>query len=461
MKLKERIALFSEKAKVSFGRFPVAFANVAVFFLLLMFSAWTEEINDITAKLIILSACSGVFSAVSALFAESGTVKYGHIKEIMIIASVLLEAVLFVLSLVLKDEVYVRVTLGILFAFVVLGVYFIARKGKELTHTAHTVKNVAFSFFVGLVLLVGFLICFFAFTTLVYDNYSFTDKILYTILIVCATVVPALILIFIPAKDAPDTVPGKGYKGVTVYAGLSIYFLLTAILYMYMVRILVSFELPSGGINPFVTIASAAYIFLVFALGAYERDSAYVRFFMKFGGYFMIPLVIIQCTALGIRLMHYGLTAARFASICFIVVTVLFILGSIFRNKIGLGIPCVAASVIILAVTITPFNIISIPLWNQACILENALTESGMMKDGVIDLEVEISDEYHEKISGAYRYILDYSDKLPEYLKSDPVLLDSFDENFGWYNRYENNIIKYCSYHNEDFGFELTDISEY
>ena len=461
MKICERFGLFAEKAKVSLGRFPVAFANILLFFILLLVSVWTEEMSDDIAKMLLLTTCAGVFSAGFAIVAELLNKDSGKTKSIMIVVSVTLEAVLFGLSLFLKDLVYVRVILGILIASLAGCMYLISRKGKELSYMAHTLKNTAFSAFVGLVLLVGGLICYAAFVTLIYDNYRIEDKLFFTILVFCVSVVSALVLIFIPSKDAHCENPGKGYKGVTVYAGLTLYYILTAILYMYMVRILISTELPSGGVNPFVTTASAAYIFLVFALGCYEKDSAYARFFMRFGGYFMIPLVIIQCVTLGIRLYYYGLTVSRMISICFIIITVLFIAGSVFRNKIGLGVPCLAASVIILIVTLTPFNVVSIPLMNQEHILTSTLEGSGMLKDGSLDLNAEISTEQYEKIKGAYRYLRDYGDELPDYIASDSEIYSNFDEKFGYRYSRENDIITYCHYYNEEFAYEMTDISEY
>ena len=461
MKIREKFGLFVGKAKTSLGRFPVAFANVALFFILSLVSVWTEEMNDDIAKMLLLTTCAGVFSTGFAIFAEFLDKDGEKAKSIMIIVSVALEAVLFGLSLFLEDLVYVRVILGILVASAFCCMYLVSKKGKELSHMAHTLKNTAFSAFVGLVLLIGGLICYAAFVTLIYDNYMIDDKLFFTILVFCVSIVPALVLIFIPSKDAPCKNPGKGYKGVTVYAGLTLYYILTAILYMYMVRILVSAELPSGGVNPFVTTASAAYIFLVFALGCYEKDSAYVRFFMRFGGYFMIPLVIIQCVTLGIRLYYYGLTTSRMISICFIIITVLFIAGSLFKNRIGLGIPCLAASVIILIVTLTPFNVVSIPLMNQEHILTSTLEESGMLKNGSVDLDVEISTGQYEKIKGAYRYLKDYGDELPDYIAYDSEIYNDFDEKFGYRYIRDNNIITYCHYYNEEFAYEMTDISEY
>ena len=462
MKIKEKFINLKEKTKKSSGRFPVAFVNIAMCFVLLLVCVWTEEMNDVMAKLIFLTGCSAVFSAGTVLAYECFGVKKEKIPWFVAVCPILLEAVLFVLSFILEDAVYLRAMTGILIATVFLCFYFITQKGKLLSNMASSIKNSAFSAFVSLVILVGGLICILAFVTLVYNNYSFTDKIIFTLLSFCASIVPALILVYLPSVYSPDEKPGKGYKGVTVYAGLSIYFVLSAILYLYLVKIIFSTELPSGGVNPFVTTASAAYIFFIFAIGIFEEDNAYVRFFTKFGGYLMIPLVIVQCITLGIRIYHYGLTAARVISICFIIVTVMFIAGSVIRKKIGLGLPCIAAAVITLAVTCTPFNIDSIALYNQKAILKNALTESGMLKDGVIDLNAEISDEQHGKISSSYRYLTDYSDNLPEYLGSDEQLKQDFDNEFGYGYTREENYLKYCHYINtKDFASDFIDISEF
>ena len=52
MRIREKFELFAEKARASLGRFPVAFANVALFFILLIVSVWTEELTDDVAKVL-------------------------------------------------------------------------------------------------------------------------------------------------------------------------------------------------------------------------------------------------------------------------------------------------------------------------------------------------------------------------------------------------------------------------
>jgi len=460
MKIRERFTAFIQKAKSSLGRFPVSFANTFLFFLFTLVSIWSQEMNDDVAKLLLVFACSAVIATAVSLGFECFYDKFGNTKYLSAAGSILAELVLFVLSQFLEERVLLRVAAGLIMSGFVMSFYFISKKGKAMSFMAKALKNAAFSCFVGFVVFVGGFICILAFDTLVYSDYNFTDKLMFTHFLLCAVLVPSLLLILLPAKDEPEDNPGKGYKAVTVYAGLSLYFILSAILYLYIIRILISGELPSGGVNPFVTMASAAYIFLVFAISGYEGENSYVKFFSKFGGYLMIPLVIVQCVTLGIRIAHYGLTAPRVISICFIAITIMFIAGSVFRNKFGFGIPCIAASVIVLIITATPFNYESLALYNQEHILTSTLEKSGMLKDGVIDLEAEVSKDEHNRISSAYCYIVE-NGELPGYLTSDSTLLYDFGEKFGYGYDRRNDIISYCYYDNTEFASEMTDISEY
>ena len=462
MKLRQSIINLKEKTKNSKGRFPVSFANIVMFFILLLFSVWTEELNDNVAKLILLSICSGVFSATAVLFCECNFTKNEKLPKFISIGCISAEVILFVLSFILDYTDYIRSLTGIIIASLAISFYFITKRGKSLSYMADSIKNTAFSALISSVILVGGLICIFAFDALVYSNFNFTDKIIYTLLSFCASIAAALILVYLPSVSSCEEKPGKGYKGVIVYAGLSIYFLLSAILYLYIIKILIPAELPSGGVNPFVTIASAAYIFFIFAAGVFEEDTAYVKFFMKIGGYLMIPLVTIQCIALGIRVWHYGFTSARVLSVCFIIVTVLFIVGAIFRKKIGLGLPCIITAVVALVVTCTPISYDNIALWNQNAILENSLEESGMLKNGVLDLSTEISNDHKKNISSAYRYIIRNSDTLPEYI--DESVESQFDELFNNYyiSDYDEdyNAILWCNY-DSYFAQQTFDISNY
>ncbi len=443
-------------------RFPAVFLNVAVLWLvsfcMIVFEIDDEPIFYFTLSLV----CSSIITTALYLFAEFKGKSGDKIwKNCIFGLDIIIVATLYALFFHIDIEFYAYALVGVSFAALIFGIYLLTDLTRKLGASAHFLKNLAFSMFVSTVVLLGGLLCIGAFIMLIYD---FNDSYKLFLILLDSTAILS-VLIFLSSLTKPKEEleqPKKIYKAVLVYAELIIYFVLTAVLYLYLFKTLfITTELPSGAVNPYVTAASVAFILNIFAVGCFKDTSRLAGFFMKYGGILMLPLIAMQCYALGIRLYHYGLTTARMLSVCFIAVTLAFALGT-FVKRIGLGKPLILAAIISLIITVTPFNIINVPVWQQSYSLKSLLYENGMIaENGEIIKNSELDTETKEKILDIHLYLRQNCDDAPAFLKNRE----------DWRNGYElfgfdiHTVIEetqkqeYCSYHNT--YTEVFDISEY
>ncbi|MBQ1826468.1 MAG: DUF4153 domain-containing protein, partial [Erysipelotrichaceae bacterium] len=218
------------------------------------------------------------------------------------------------------------------------------------------------------------------------------------------TVNGLLILSYIPKKDSELPVP-KAYSIIVNKVGLWIYFGLIAILYLYLGKIIITFQMPNGRINWFASLAMLFYCF--FYLSCQGRRNALETFFANYGGFIMIPILAMQAFAVYIRVSAYGLTTLRYLSILLDVVGISFVLTSFTKAPVRLAILVMALAVLI--AFIGPLNILDVPFRNQRSIFNSTLERNGMLVDGKIVASDKVSEEDREIIRSTYDY-LRYSD---------------------------------------------------
>lgn len=177
-----------------------------------------------------------------------------------------------------------------------------------------------------------------------------------------------------------------------------------AIIYMYMLKIGVSHEVPSN-----VIFRITAALFMVSApswtiICSYKAKNVYEKIFNILPLLFL-PFVILQCYSVGVRIADYGLTPIRYLGVVLIICEIAYILAYYFkREKIHLVMPLIV--VVIWIVLLAPG------------INMDKLSESTQIARVKEYFKVEdISDltkEQKEKITNAYYYLyyLDNGDEI-------------------------------------------------
>lgn len=125
----------------------------------------------------------------------------------------------------------------------------------------------------------------------------------------------------------------KVWKVLLAYVGLPTYLLLLGVLWTYLAKCVVTWNLPNGQINWLVTTASV--LWMIFHLMLAGLDGRPIRLFRRWGALLILPLIVLQICALQIRIAAYGLTPSRYASVLFVVFVILFALVVLIRRRVA------------------------------------------------------------------------------------------------------------------------------
>lgn len=343
---------------------------------------------------------------------------------------------------------------GIIIASITFTVALLFDEGNKLVLIPHLVKSLLFSVLVGGILSAGISICLWAFYELIYDFDG--DIFLVANLLIWLVGVVNLFLAYLPKKDDEIKLP-KLFKVIAANVALPIYALLMAILYVYLAKIIITWNMPVGQINWFASFATLFFVFFLFCVRQYEDK--FTKLFVKFAGWFVIPVVIMQLIAIYERVSAYGLTTPRTISLILVAVGIIFAVVSILGKKVEKVLW--AVGIIVLLFTLTPkFNIIDMPVASQVGLLEEYLVKNDMLADGKITANAKIDEKDKERIRSAYNYLVRSEGKLPEWV--DVVDTDQFKTVFGFERYdYDNEEWEHYSYGCDSAAGRLFDIASY
>ena len=454
MKLKEFFKNFFLRIKEGISRFLVAFICSVVLFLTVSFEIIFETNSDeIIVPLCMAFAFGAVFSVLLKITEEYFN-RFKIKRALQYALSIVATFVCFILVKLNYESLYMIMAYSGIMIALVCFIFYVLMRGKNRNLVFP--KLVASLIFTGAVcgiLSAGLSTCIAAFQSLIFDwddsykVYEIVNLFVWTVGYI------NIFLSFVPQKDKEVT-QSKIFKAFVLFAGLPLYMLLITILLVYLAKIVITWNMPVGEINWFASFASLFFIFFLLSVMQYEEKAA--KLFAKFGGYLLIPVLIMQAIAVFERINAYGLTTPRTVSLVLIVISAMFIGASLITpkhmNKIAL-----ASGIIVLIVTVTPLNVIDMPIASQTDILKEVLMANNMLKDGKVIPNENISDNDAEKILSAYSYLKYDAEKLPDFI---PDSTKSTKELFGvenslGYRDWDNRI--YCYFETK----EAIDITGY
>ena len=280
-------------------------------------------------------------------------------------------------------------------------VFYVLYKNRENQYIfSHYIKT---NFIVGIfafVVYMGFLVSLLAFHFLIFNFNNIWKLVTILSILLLFLFQYVLFISYVPKKDEVVEVPNT-YRVIIHKALFFLYLLLIGILYLYILKIILTLNMPIGKLNWFGSFALLFYVF--FYLSVDESDGKIQTLFKKQGAFLLMPVLSIQLFAIVIRVNAYGLTTARFMSIVLVLVAVVFMVVSLLKLPIRyafLGVPVIA-----LLFTCTPLNIYDVPNRNQEHRLIKVLEEAGAIKDGKLDETVTLNDWQKEEVFAAYDYL--------------------------------------------------------
>ena len=246
------------------------------------------------------------------------------------------------------------------------------------------------------------ILCLLAFDKLIYK----VDYKLYLDFWICgwAVLAPVGMLSLLPERDDNENESDRA-TAFLFWILLPASLLLLAILYLYLGRILTTRSMPSGELNWFGSVALAAYVFFWLSLRGLTRQ--FFRLFIRWGWALLLPVLAMQIVGIAIRYHAYGLTAPRYAGMITLSFGVVaLILAAFKRGSLWLFIYIAASGLIF---TVSPLNIIDVPIRNQEARLKAVLEKNGLLKgDELLPMppDFKLSDEDAKTIVGAWNYLV-------------------------------------------------------
>lgn len=251
---------------------------------------------------------------------------------------------------------------GIITALVFASFYFLFEKQRvNLNIKSLVLPNAVIAFLIAGIasscLMTGAAIVLWAVKSLIFDFDSMIPWIV-TASFAYLFFAPNLFIAYLNRSVEEITIP-KAFKVITNYVLLPLALVLLAVLYAYLVKCLVTLKMPVGKLNPFVSIATAMFLFFYFVTG----DE--IRIWHKWGAILFAPLVVLQIIAFALRISAYGFTPLRVASLFYIIASIAFLVLPFVQNGRYMGYVYLLFAAFALLATCTPLNVTSCTVRNQ------------------------------------------------------------------------------------------------
>lgn len=450
MKFNEIIKSMTSDILKGISRFTASFAITLALFLLQSYCIIVDYQVTIVKELIFALAMGLFFSVLFVLICERVKTKIN--KVIPSILSVVPIVICYLTAHIMgySSEYFIMGYYGIIIALVCFIMCLLFTDENSLLLVPHIVKSIFFTGIICAVISVGISICIAAVQNLVFNFNDFYKVYFIVNLFIWLVMFVNIFLSYLPKKDEQIVIP-KLFKTIVVNAALPVYILLMIILYVYLVKIIITRNMPVGQINWFASFASLLFVFFAFSVRQYKDKLPAV--FTKLIGFFIIPVVIMQLVAIYERVSAYGLTTPRIISLILVAISIIFAVFSILGKK--LEHVFWAVGIITLIFTLIPsINVIDLPKKSQISLLESYLNKNGMLEGGTIIKNNNVSDYDKERIVSAYNYLWDAAGKKPQWIEKSEG--NNAYEIFGF--DYETTKNTFSYYMSED---KYIDISDY
>ncbi len=390
------------KTKESFMKYPVSFVGIILYTLFITIFIDEDIIpNDI---LLYITISTGIFVALTINIENIELKK--KTKIIYDISAALIAIVCGIVSSLLKIYDGVSLTaryysLFLVTLFLVLILCFIYTSFKKqkrnfIEYFKHVFFNITELLFKYGVLAIGVLIITSIFSILITDNIN--DKLLkIQLLIEGWYLIPFGIIAFVD-NDKKDS----DFLKLVFNNILSILlFLAFIIIYLYIFKIIILFDMPSNEVFPIL-----AFLFLVggpiWTINSVYEGGKIWNKVNKYFPYAFVPFIILQIIALGMRIGQYGITETRYLGIILIIFEIAYEIMYIFRYKLEYLL-FVTMGLISITFICPWINMTNVSINSQFSRLENAYNNK--------------SEDNLREIAGIYEYFR-YSDPKMEFLSS-------------------------------------------
>ncbi len=392
-KVKEKNNNFFSKFKKSIGRFPITIGTI--FFLMIVYIL--DINNDMLVSNIstfILIFASETF-LIETLFREKFKNKIGYYILATIISGVLtygknikgnfwgIEKDIFLFYLT-SFITCLKITL------INLGIYFNYKKSNKSfsEYATKTFISLVKTNLIYMIFAIGLAIITAIFVFLILGGKGYNLIIKIELLLIGIYYVPRIIYNIYD----PNSEMGKFAKIVIKYVLESLIIISFAIIYMYIIKILILHSMPSNQIFRILTALFIMGLPIWTMCGAFNEEKTLDKINDKLPILF-IPFILLQIYAIGVRIISNGFTISRYLCVMIVIFEIIYTIIYL-KNKEHVGRTLIVFSVLSIISIIVPYiNMYTV----------SAMSQCNNMR--LYTRKNDLSDEDKRKIISGYNYL--------------------------------------------------------
>ncbi len=428
----------------SLKRFPesIAFAaltSAALIALVHLGPGTSSDTREILTRVAMTTALGiPLFLCIRLIFERAVGFGKAHYTAVSLLGIILLAAYYFLflgdIDKMAQVSMYFAVNIALYLGFFFIP-YLYRQEGFEIYVVKVLTRAFITSFFTA-VLFLGLTALLFTANRLL--NMPVTNKTYMTIWIL-ATVLfaPSFFLGGIPGRDEKHQLEDypNPLKVLLQYIVMPILSAYTAILYLYLVRIVVQQRWPVGMVAHLVLWYSVICAGVIFLTHPLARESKWVKSFAFWIVKLIPPVLAAMFVSIGIRIRAYGFTENRY----YVVVLGLWVLGIMlylnFSKKPNMTVLPVSLAIVALLSVFGPWSSFSVSKYSQNARLMKILSQYDMIKDGNI-VKAKTAESIPVEDRAEISSILGYFDRYHgfDYVKLLPegFTLDDMEKVFGF-----------------------------
>ena len=291
----------------------------------------------------------------------------------------------------------------------------------------------------------GLAIIILIFNVLIFDTDDFILRI--ETLLACGLYIPGMILAF--SKIQYEI--GKFLRVVVKYVLLILEMTAFLIIYIYIAKLVISWDLPSNEVFPILS-----WLFVcglpIWTVAMYFKEDKLGKI-ASILPYIFIPFIILQMICIGLRIQEYGLTQERYVCCYLIVAEIIYLILFSIKKRKYLPTIFLVAAILVSTFCLAPIiNCDTMVYLSQKSRFETLMekAESGN----------ELTDQEIRKVLGAYREIK-YLEKGDAYVKQLPSsyheMIDEFEASCTdlSYDYHDYSYVN-CGWDTEEFGLDVS-----
>ena len=205
-------------------------------------------------------------------------------------------------------------------------------------------------------------------------------------------------------ESLEDNEYSKSLKVLLIYIVIPLLTVYNIILYAYFLKILITWQWPSGLVSHLVLWSSALSIGVIFLISPVLEENSLARNFKKYFPKFVLPILMMMFISIWQRVNQYGITENRY----YIIIFGLWISGIMlylsFKGPLrNIFIP-ISLSIIVLISIYGPLSSFSFSIRSQNNRLNSILEANGMLEDGKVIANTNLSSDDKCEINNIIYY---------------------------------------------------------